>query len=309
MLFALTLFLAQVPDLDQAFDAMTGKGVPTEVTLGFTRHEHGMVVGARINGKGPFYFVVDTGAAATVISDKVAEQSGLVPTGKKAHVVGISGKRMHAWVGRATDLSVSGAKARQMEIMVRDIKGLNEQGLAGLLGQDFLGRFHVNIDNKGQKITLALPGEGKPPVVSSEEKLMREILDQPDRLADEIGRLDLSLASWLRLYQEGESSERADRKKDLDAWITQLRDRRRQFERVHGTLHAAPTARLSGERKNNLQRYLYCYPAYRRYADSVIVLADALSESWTVDAAPAVGQAAAAVSERRKALAGCAPKL
>ena len=299
-----------LPDLDQVYGQITGAtGPDTQVTLAFTRHDNGIVVGATINGKGPFYFVVDTGATATVISDKTAKQAGLMPTGKKAHVVGVAGKRMHAWVGRAREISVSGAKAKQMEMMVRDISMLNKQGLAGLLGQDFLGRFTVKIDNPNQEITLALPDKAKPMVMSRGEKLMRDILNRHDRLAQEIADLDKSLAQWLRRYQDEDSAQRATHSDSLKKWVTWLKQQRRTMRKVHATLHTAPTVRLSGEHKNNLQRFLYCYPAYQGYADAVQVLANTLNDAWAQDAAPTVGEAAEKVAGKRKALAGCAGTL
>src|SRR5436190_16836197 len=61
----------------QSQDAAKNAGPPTVVPFKLTRTQH-VMVRVKIDGKGPFHFVVDTGCPVLVISTEAAKKAGLV---------------------------------------------------------------------------------------------------------------------------------------------------------------------------------------------------------------------------------------
>src|SRR5438552_18969599 len=78
---ALTCTLLVLPAFVHAQDAGK-KDPPKKIVVPFelikTQH---MVVNVKINGKGPFRLVFDTGAPDSLVSNKVAKEAGLVGKG------------------------------------------------------------------------------------------------------------------------------------------------------------------------------------------------------------------------------------
>src|SRR5438067_9621494 len=68
--------LAPLPDAARGRDPEVGKAyqIPYRVT-----HTNHFLVRVRINGKGPFNFLVDTGAPALYIATETARKAGLEP--------------------------------------------------------------------------------------------------------------------------------------------------------------------------------------------------------------------------------------
>jgi hypothetical protein len=111
-----------------------------------------IIVSARINGLGPLTLILDTGADRTVVSPRALARIGVapVPSGR-AEVKGVTG------IGEADlvsvhSLAVGGAQSGPLTIIAHDAE-LNEAD--GLLGRDFLDRFHVAIDSRAGLVTLA----------------------------------------------------------------------------------------------------------------------------------------------------------
>ncbi|GAA0615933.1 retropepsin-like aspartic protease [Brevundimonas kwangchunensis] len=106
-----------------------------------------------INNRGPFTFVVDTGAGATSIADTVAAQLNL-PAGPPMIVHGITTASVvqSAAVSR---LHVSGIPFNNLRcpILPRD-----QLGADGLIGLDALGRFKLKFNVSRMTASLTLPG-------------------------------------------------------------------------------------------------------------------------------------------------------
>src|SRR5438477_13038118 len=75
---ALTAILA--PLAVRADDAPKGEAKPVLVPYRLTAPKH-VLVRAKINGKGPFNFILDTGAPAVFITNKVADRAGVKTDG------------------------------------------------------------------------------------------------------------------------------------------------------------------------------------------------------------------------------------
>ncbi|MDR3638785.1 MAG: aspartyl protease family protein [Isosphaeraceae bacterium] len=122
-------------------------GRPYQVPYRLTDTNH-FLVRVRINGKGPFNFLVDTGAPALFIATDTARKIGLEPT-----------KEFWTPVDRI-DFE-GGAHLSQMKARVEDpfqLVGMNALGLPGasidgILGFTVLARFRMEIDPTRDRMT------------------------------------------------------------------------------------------------------------------------------------------------------------
>ena len=127
--------LAQAPSQDP--EAAEGPGPIALLANLFTR------VGARVklNGRGPFTFVIDTGAGVTAIADTVVSALQLPPAGPLiVHGITAAARAESVSVER---LSVNGVTSRDLQcpVLPRD-----QLGADGLLGLDVLGRYRLSFD-------------------------------------------------------------------------------------------------------------------------------------------------------------------
>jgi hypothetical protein len=112
-------------------------------------------VGAAVslNGRGPFTFVIDTGAGTTSVADTVADQLALPPA-PPMRVHGITAAAVAH--GVAVDrLVLSGLGFRNLHCPVF---GRDQLGADGLIGLDVLGRFRLTFDVMRRSANLNLRG-------------------------------------------------------------------------------------------------------------------------------------------------------
>ncbi len=117
-------------------------------------------VSTMIDGKGPFHFLVDTGAGITVITPQCARRLGLAGSGV-LHATGV-GARMS--VQRVTLRSVGVADALETNVaaaiipMPPDVTYQGDYGtIDGMLGYSFLARYAVTVDLRDHRLTLTAP--------------------------------------------------------------------------------------------------------------------------------------------------------
>ncbi|HZV83768.1 MAG TPA: retroviral-like aspartic protease family protein [Brevundimonas sp.] len=137
------------PALAQEIDS-PGDPLPIQlVTNLFTR----VAAAAVIDGRGPFSFVIDTGAGSTSISDTLAGQLGLRSLPPMV-VHGITEARVTPCVAIGR-LRLSGLGFRNLACPVFPREQL---GADGLLGLDVLGRFKLRFDVARRAASLTMPG-------------------------------------------------------------------------------------------------------------------------------------------------------
>ncbi|GAA2099317.1 retropepsin-like aspartic protease [Actinomadura alba] len=104
-----------------------------------------------VNGRGPFDFILDTGASSSSVDRSLVQQLQLPPTGATAHVQGIAGEAL-APVVRIRVWTLGGQVLRSRAMPVFE---LGDSRVAGLLGSDELRRFGaVTVDYRRQRLTL-----------------------------------------------------------------------------------------------------------------------------------------------------------
>jgi predicted aspartyl protease len=115
----------------------------------FTR----MSVRTRLNGRGPYHFVIDTGASRTAIAEETALELGLPPAGEVlVHGVTSAERAQTVRLGR---LDAAGRRFTDLQpcLFPRALLAAD-----GLLGLDVLARYHLEMDLAQRTVTLTPSG-------------------------------------------------------------------------------------------------------------------------------------------------------
>lgn len=195
--FALGSFLAALCLIAPAWadtDRPAAKPLQVPYRLTVTRH---ILVRARINRKGPFNFILDTGAPTLFVSKAVGKKLGLAnddngwATFKQFEIEG--GVRLKDLKGRI-----------ETPFQVEGMNGLGLLGveLHGMIGYSVLARYKMEIDFSRDKMTW-LP-------LAHEPRLPRRLGGAPAELGglDLIGSLMKALGSGLGMADQPEAQRR-----------------------------------------------------------------------------------------------------
>jgi membrane-associated protease RseP (regulator of RpoE activity) len=170
-IFALTTAL--VPALVAQEPPPAAKSALVTLPFELVASNH-MVVQAKINDKGPFRLIFDSGAPVSLLSNKAAEESGAVAKGApKSFLMGLRGE------GMIKSLEVGDLKAKDVPVIVLDHPTLKAIGtflgrpLDGIIGFTFFARYRTTIDYQARSMTLE-------PVDFAVRDLLKEL---PERLA------------------------------------------------------------------------------------------------------------------------------
>ncbi|MBL8822499.1 MAG: aspartyl protease family protein [Planctomycetia bacterium] len=147
LLIALTLTTPQSPGTD----------APAVVPFEIIGSKH-MAVKIKINGKGPYRVIFDTGAPISLISNKVAQESGLIKqkAGSKTFM-GMNG------MIKIPDLQVGEVKAKDIQVIVMDHPTVNAIGevvgpVEGIIGYPFFAKFRTTVNYQNKTLTMQPSG-------------------------------------------------------------------------------------------------------------------------------------------------------
>lgn len=127
---------------------------PAPVTVPFeiiaSKH---MAVNIKVNGKGPYRVIFDTGAPITLLTGKVAQEAGIVK--KKAGALFFGMQGMH----KVPEFELGGLKARNVQVVVMDhptVKAISEVvgPIEGIVGFPFFAKFQTAINYKDKTLTM-----------------------------------------------------------------------------------------------------------------------------------------------------------
>ena len=141
---------------------------PLPLTVGIANHQSSVTVPfapefttsgyipveVRINGKGPYTFVIDTGAGASIIRQDIAVALGL-PIIAKGRITTGSNAKAAAKIRTANTLQIGAAALNNVTLYAVDLPA--EFSGEGILGADFLAQFIVTVDYEHQRVTLTIP--------------------------------------------------------------------------------------------------------------------------------------------------------
>ncbi|MEO6725029.1 MAG: aspartyl protease family protein [Blastocatellia bacterium] len=138
---------------------ITRPGGKEVVTIPFELINNRPFVKIMVNGKGPFRFVVDTGASMSVLSDKTAALLGIKPVAKGGSARAIGGNGSFPILyGLIDSISIGETKIDTVPIYIRTVFSAEDspetERSDGYLGLSVLSHFAVTIDYQTRQILL-----------------------------------------------------------------------------------------------------------------------------------------------------------
>jgi predicted aspartyl protease len=118
-----------------------------------TREKSGRIsVPVRLNGQGPFRFLLDTGANRSALTSRVATQLGLAVQDSRMVVQGVNG-RVVAGMVRVESMQIGAVSVGEQRLPVLD--GEVFEGLDGSLGADMLANLRLVADFDTGVVTIS----------------------------------------------------------------------------------------------------------------------------------------------------------
>jgi hypothetical protein len=113
-----------------------------------------ILVPVMVNGSGPYEFVLDTGSSTTLIDPQLATQLSLPGVGHTTLYGAQSSSRVP--IAHASELRLGGARVLNLAVLLESLAGLNEHcgKIRGVLGENFLSRFDLLLDNRHRQVHL-----------------------------------------------------------------------------------------------------------------------------------------------------------
>lgn len=105
-------------------------------------NRHQMIVAVSVNRSGPYNFLLDTGMQVTAVDLSLANELHLQPQGTAA--IAGAGFSRSVSIAHLDSLEAGSHTVADSKVLVYDLEKLHVQGI---LGEDFLERFDVLIDN------------------------------------------------------------------------------------------------------------------------------------------------------------------
>lgn len=137
-----------------------------------------LTVQVKVNGKGPYRLIFDTGAPVILLSGKVGREAGLL--GKSAKPAPGMGLMMPGQV-RVDKLEIGSLAAKDVNAIVLDhptVKAIAEVfgPVDGIVGFPFFARFRTSIDYQARRLTFTPNGYEPADVLQT---LMKTLTDRP----------------------------------------------------------------------------------------------------------------------------------
>lgn len=155
--------------LAEGKDKLEPKPITVPFELLKTQH---MVVAVKINGKGPYRLIFDTGAPINLVNNKVAKETGIIPKDFKRPPFALFGS-----IGqfKIDHLEVGDLKAANLKTMVMDHPTVaaiaNVLGpIEGIVGFSFFAKYRMTLDYQAKTMTF-VPTDYQP--VDMLESLMK----------------------------------------------------------------------------------------------------------------------------------------
>ncbi len=119
-----------------------------------------VIDGVYLNGKGPFRFLIDTGAQTNQVEARIARELGLAPT-FRVEIATAAASAMTAGA-RISLVRLGSVTAADQEFLFTGLDGVHalSGGVQGVIGQEFLSRFNYLLDFRGRRIVLGAPEPG-----------------------------------------------------------------------------------------------------------------------------------------------------
>jgi len=124
-----------------------------KASIQFQRRGDLIVVKATLNGKLPVSFVLDTGASYTTISQAAASAAGIqLPENPTVLSFHTANGVIQAPLGTLRSMDIGGLELKDVTVAIHDV--FPDAAIAGLVGQNFLSQFRLEIDGQGGLLNL-----------------------------------------------------------------------------------------------------------------------------------------------------------
>jgi hypothetical protein len=128
----------------------------------FDLNSNKIYVPVRVNGKGPYPFILDTGSIFNVVDAERAKSLGIATSGE-SEARGAGEGSLPSSVGKNVDLSAAGAATGKSDVEVlpinKAISFSEGRAVSGLLGCPFFERFVVEIDYANKQVNFHEPAK------------------------------------------------------------------------------------------------------------------------------------------------------
>ncbi len=172
------------------------------------------VVAVKVNGAGPYDFMVDTGATITVLDTALFNELGLRAEGS-SRIVSPAGATNQV-LSHVKEITLDCLSVQNITVVSvqSPLKGSNYHAVRGILGENFLRHFDILFDNQHRTMTLdaadgladSLTGERLPinfPTLAPEDENRYQPMISADlddygraRLLLDSGATDFTLVQW-----------------------------------------------------------------------------------------------------------------
>lgn len=117
-------------------------------------HDTLVVVSVKAGHQGPFDFILDTGAPATVIDRSLADKLALSGSGKSVQV-SFAGRQTMVKSSIST-IALGEAQVENQRVLIEDLSGLRkiDNRILGIVGQEFLSHFNYLLDYRKRSIQM-----------------------------------------------------------------------------------------------------------------------------------------------------------
>jgi len=116
-----------------------------------------IIVEATVNGKEPYDFAVDTGAAVTVLSKKTAQELGVLKNPVTPKEGQCCGGSVDLSMTKVESVRVGNVEVRDIPVALMDLSIISkciETPLAGIIGYSFMKDYRVTIDYPNRQISF-----------------------------------------------------------------------------------------------------------------------------------------------------------
>jgi hypothetical protein len=135
-------------------------GSKTSFTLPFDLVDNRVFIEVRLNGRGPFHFLLDTGAGGVTVSTDVAQQFGL-HVGGAGEGQGVGEKTVHAGQTQISNLQIADLALADVDSSVMDLSDAPQvfgtKPFDGIIGLPIFERMVVKHDYVNRILTFTSP--------------------------------------------------------------------------------------------------------------------------------------------------------
>jgi predicted aspartyl protease len=127
-----------------------------QMTTVAMRPHHGtrVILAVKVNGAGPYDFMVDTGATITVVDADLVDELKLPIEGSVA--IHSFAAVSTGWQSKTREITVGDLTVKNVGIvsMMKPLPGVGIPGIRGILGENFLHHFDLLIDNQHRQVSF-----------------------------------------------------------------------------------------------------------------------------------------------------------